>query len=98
MKPGKSMFLFMSAGTGAGVGVGIARIIIPDHTIIPDHITAADPGPVDTVAAITVHGDNNNIIKPDLTVKESPLPVIPYLFSEQLILCNIFLQGAGFVL
>ena len=60
MKPGKSMFLFMSAGTGDGAGVGIARTIIPDHAIIPDLITAADPGPVGTAAAITDHVDNNN--------------------------------------
>ncbi len=77
MKPGKSRFLFMSAGTGAGAGVGITRIIITDHIIITDRTTAADPGPVDTVAVITNHEDHNNIIKPDLTVKGSPLPVIP---------------------
>ena len=50
MKPGKSMFLFMSAGTGDGAGVGIARTIIPDHATIPDLITAA---------VITDHVDNN---------------------------------------
>ena len=81
MKPGKSMFLFMSAGTGAGVGVGIARIIIPDHTIIPGHITAADPGPVDTVAVITDHAGNNNKLK-GTYCKESPRPVVPYLFFK----------------
>ena len=75
MKHGKSMFLFMSAGTGAGDGVGIARIIIPDH------ITAADPGPVDTVAVITDHAGNNNKLK-GTYCKESPRPVVPYLFFK----------------
>ena len=75
MKHGKSMFLFMSAGTGAGDGVGIARIIITDH------ITAADPGPVDTVAVITDHAGNNNKLK-GTYCKESPRPVVPYLFFK----------------